>query len=178
MTYLWKLPNDVVDMLECYELLKKLKKDAMEFSIHDLMNVRVFLEKDMQYLPKEYKESYLKDQIMYFINTLNDIRKMDLNKLGDCNIDEHILFKLYDRIDRFKCGIKGEDSFIKLSKIVVPYLIFIAKKPLHPVGMRFPGGKHIVEKNGVYYCPVKNRQENEYSLCEFCVCKGIEELND
>ncbi|WP_421077174.1 DUF2115 domain-containing protein [Methanothermococcus sp. Ax23] len=158
------------------ELLKKLREDAAKFSIHDLMNVRVFLEKDMQYLPKDYKESYLKGQIMYFINTLNEVRKKSEDELEDFEIDENILNKLYDRINRFKCGIKGEDSFIKLSYIVVPYLIFIAKKPLHPVGIRFPGGKHIIEKNGTYYCPVKNRQENEYSLCEFCICKGIEEL--
>ena len=164
--------------MNCRELLKKLKKDAMEFSIHDLMNVRVFLERDMQYLPKDYKESYLKNQIMYFINTLNNIRKIDIEKVMDYNIDENTLNKLFDRIDRFKCGVKGEESFIKLSKIVVPYLIFMAKKPLHPVGMRFPGGKHIVEKNGVYYCPVKNRQKNEYSLCEFCVCEGIEKLDN
>ena len=163
--------------MDCRELLKKLKRDAMEFSIHDLMNVRVFLERDMQYLPKDYKESYLKNQIMYFINTLNNIRKIDIEKVMDYNIDENTLNKLFDRIDRFKCGVKGEESFIKLSKIVVPYLIFMAKKPLHPVGMRFPGGKHIVEKNGVYYCPVKNRQKNEYSLCEFCVCEDIEKLD-
>jgi uncharacterized protein (UPF0305 family) len=163
--------------MNCRELLKKLKKDAMEFSIHDLMNVRVFLERDMQYLPKDYKESYLKNQIMYFINTLNDIRKINIDNIVDYNIDKNTLNKLFDRIDRFKCGVKGEESFIKLSKIVVPYLIFMAKKPLHPVGMRFPGGKHIVEKNGVYYCPVKNRQKNEYSLCEFCVCEDIEKLD-
>ena len=100
-----------------------------------------------------------------------------MDNAADYNIDENILNKLFDRIDRFKCGVKGEESFIKLSKIVVPYLIFMAKKPLHPVGMRFPGGKYIVEKNGVYYCPVKNRQKNEYSLCEFCVCEDIEKLD-
>ncbi len=160
------------------ELLKKLKEDAKKFDIHDLMNVRIFLERDMQYLPKDYKESYLKNQIMYFINTLNEIRNIDLNSVEEDTIDENILNNLFDRINKFKYGVKGEESFIKLSKIVVPYLIFIAKKPLHPVGMRFPGGKYIIEKNGVYYCPVKNRQNNEYSLCEFCVCRGIEEIND
>jgi uncharacterized protein (UPF0305 family) len=87
--------------MNCRELLKKLKKDAMEFSIHDLMNVRVFLEKDMQYLPKDYKESYLKSQIMYFINTLNDIRKINIDNVADYNIDENTLDKLFNRIDRF-----------------------------------------------------------------------------
>ncbi|AEH07061.1 DUF2115 domain-containing protein [Methanothermococcus okinawensis] len=160
------------------ELLKKLKEDASKFSIHDLMNVRLFLEKDMEYLPKEYKESYLKDQIIYFINTLKELRKKNEEELEDFEIDEDILNKLYNRINQFKTNTKGEDSFIKLSHIVTPYLIFIAKKPLHPIGMRFPGGKRIIEKNGIYYCPVKNRQKNEYSLCEFCICKGIEELKN
>ncbi len=161
-------------MVNSKDLLKKLKKDALNFDIHDLMNVRVFLEKDMQYLPKDYKDTYLKDQIMYFINTLNEIRKKNICTISDYNIEDSLIKKLFDRIDKFKCGTKGEESFIKLSKIVVPYLIFISKKPLHPLGMRFPGGKRIIEKNGEYYCPVKNRQENEYSLCEFCVCKGMD----
>ena len=43
--------------MKCRELLKKLKKDAMEFSIHDLMNVRVFLEKDNAQL-SEYRELF------------------------------------------------------------------------------------------------------------------------
>ena len=60
--------------------------------------------------------------------------EINIDNVADYNIDENTLNKLFNRIDRFKCGVKGEESFIKLSKIVVPYLIFIAEKPLHPVG--------------------------------------------
>ena len=155
------------------ELFKRLKEMAKDFSIQDLMNVRVFLEEDMKYLPENYKEQYLKNQIMYFINTLKEIKRRKDDDIEDYPIDEGKLKDLLERIEGFKRGVKGEESFIKLSKIVVPYLIFIEKKPLHPVGMKFPGGRCIVKKGDKYYCPVKNKQKNEYSLCEFCVCEGL-----
>jgi len=155
------------------ELFKRLKEMAKDFSIQDLMNVRVFLEEDMKYLPEGYKEQYLRDQIMYFINTLKEIKNKGEEDIEDYPIDEEKLRTLLQRIEGFKRDIKGEDSFIKLSKIVVPYLIFIGKKPLHPVGTRFPGGKCIVKKENRYYCPVKNKQKNDYSLCEFCVCEEL-----
>ena len=155
------------------ELFKRLKEMAKDFSIQDLMNVRVFLEEDMKYLPEGYKEQYLRNQIMYFINTLNEIKKKKEEDIEDCPINEEKLRTLFERIEDFKRGVKGEDSFIKLSKIVVPYLIFIGEKPLHPVGTRFPGGLCIVKRGDKYYCPVKNKQKNEYSLCEFCVCEGL-----
>ncbi|MBW9220605.1 DUF2115 domain-containing protein [Methanothermococcus sp. SCGC AD-155-M21] len=160
--------------MESRELFNLLKNMAKEFSIYDLMDVRAFLERDMQYLPKDYREPYLKNQIMHFVNVLNEIRKKEECNIENFEIKDINLEKLFNRIEKFKCGIKGEDSFIKLSKIVVPYLIFIAKKPLHPVGTRFPGGKSIVKKNNKYLCPVKNKQKNEYSLCEFCICEGME----
>jgi uncharacterized protein (UPF0305 family) len=49
--------------------------------------------------------------------------------------------------------------------------------PLHPVGMKFPGGNRIIKKNGKYYCPVRDKQDNIYSLCEFCVCMDYTELD-
>ncbi|GBF36144.1 DUF2115 domain-containing protein [Methanofervidicoccus abyssi] len=155
------------------ELFKRLKRMAKDFSIQDLMNVRVFLEEDMKYLPEGYKEQYLRNQIMYFINTLKEIKEKKESNIKDYPINEGKLRTLLGRIEGFKRGVKGEDSFIKLSKIVVPYLVFIDKKPLHPVGTKFPGGLYIVKREDKYYCPIKNRQNNEYSLCEFCVCEGL-----
>ena len=127
----------------------------------------------MRYLPGDYREHYLRNQIMYFMNTLKEIKRKGDDDIEDYPIDDGKLRDLLERIESFKRGVKGEDSFIKLSKIVVPYLIFIEKKPLHPVGTRFPGGKCIVKRGDKYYCPVKNKQRNEYSLCEFCVCEEL-----
>ncbi|HID47693.1 MAG TPA: DUF2115 domain-containing protein [Methanothermococcus okinawensis] len=155
------------------ELFRKLKEMAKDFNIQDLINVRIFLEEDMKYLPEEYREHYLRNQIMYFINTLKEIKKKKVEDIEDYPIDEKKLKDLFKRIENFKRGVKGEDSFIKLSKIVVPYLIFMERKPLHPLGTRFPGGKGIVRRGNEYYCPAKSKQRNEYSLCEFCVCKGL-----
>ncbi|HIQ32398.1 MAG TPA: DUF2115 domain-containing protein [Methanothermococcus okinawensis] len=155
------------------ELFKRIKEMAKDFNIQDLMKVRVFLEEDMKYLPEDYREHYLRNQIMYFINTLKEIKRRKVEDVEDYPVDEEKLRNLLKRIEGFRRGTKGEDAFIKLSKIVVPYLVFIERKPLHPVGTRFPGGRCIEKRGERYYCPVKNKQKNEYSLCEFCVCEGL-----
>lgn len=157
-------------------LFAELKTKAHEFSIYDLMNVRIYLEKEMKYLPKDYQEGYMKDTIEYFLDTLKEIKGKKEEEIENFEIEEEKLKNLLERIDRFSKGIPEEKSFMKLSKIVVPYLVFIAKKPLHALTTRFPGGLTITKKNGEHYCPVKNRQTNEYSLCEFCICKDPKEI--
>ncbi|NPA61998.1 MAG: DUF2115 domain-containing protein [Methanococci archaeon] len=159
------------------ELLKKLKKELENFSIYDIMMVRSFIEKDAKYLPPQYREHYVNSMMRYLIETFHEIKKKKCEDIKDEEIDEEKLKKMLERIERFKkYNTPEEEKFIKLSKILCPYLAFIAKKPLHPTYLTFPGNVRIVKKGNTYYCPVKNKQINEYSLCEFCVCRSFEEL--
>jgi uncharacterized protein (UPF0305 family) len=163
--------------MDSRELFKKLKKDAREFSIFDIMKARYFMENDAKYLPPQYRTEFLESLGMYFYNVLNEIKNRDENSIEYFEIDEEKLKKLIERIESFKkMGSENEDAFIRLSKIIAPYLIFIEKKPIHPENLTFPGKKKIIKKENTYYCPVKSKQKNEYSLCEFCVCKDISEL--
>ncbi|ABR56680.1 DUF2115 domain-containing protein [Methanococcus aeolicus] len=163
------------------ELLDILKKLSNNFGVYELMNVRIFLEKDMAHVPKEYRTHYINSYIGYYSKLLNNMKTIipKNNNIGDkdCPIDEEKYNKLMDRIEQLKPEDSKGSSFIKLSKIVVPYLVFIEGIPLHPVGMKFPGGNRVIKKNNNYYCPVKNKQDNKYSLCEFCICKDYNELD-
>ncbi|ENN96155.1 hypothetical protein J422_03823 [Methanocaldococcus villosus KIN24-T80] len=158
--------------MKAKELLKKLKEKAENFSIYDIIAIKCFIEKDAKYLPEKYKEDYINAMIKYYIDTLNEIKSKEICE--DYEIDEKKLNELINRIESFKkYNSEEEKKFIELSKIICPYLLFIAKKPFHPEYLIFPGGLKIIKDNNIYYCPVKEKQLNEYSLCEFCVAKPI-----
>ncbi|ACV24099.1 DUF2115 domain-containing protein [Methanocaldococcus fervens] len=163
--------------MKAKELFKNLKKELDNFSIYDIMMIRSFIEKDAKYLPPQYKNHYVEAMMKYLIETFNEIKKKKVDEIEDEEIDEKKLNKMLNRIENFrKYYSSDEEGFINLSKILCPYLAFIAKKPLHPEYLTFPGNVKIIKKGNDYYCPVKNKQLNEYSLCEFCVAKSMDEL--
>lgn len=92
---------------------------------------------------------------------------------GDQEIDAAALGRFTSLIDDFMDRhAPGEPVFAAYIRIISTYLAFIARKPLHPVGLHFSATDHIYESGGSYFCPEKKRQiDAEGSLCPFCVCK-------
>ena len=65
-----------------------------------------------------------------------------------------------------------EDKFPLIYIIVALYTTFILEEPIHPVGSEFPGSLKVEEKNGEYYCPVKDKQkDNENAICNLCLAE-------
>ena len=49
------------------------------------------------------------------------------------------------------------------------FSIFVMEEPGHPVGMPFPGGFTLQVRDGVYYCPVRDKEKDvKYAFCRFC----------
>ncbi len=66
-----------------------------------------------------------------------------------------------------------DEEFKEFIKIISIYLTFIEKKPLHPPGIVFSGGRTVYQRGKIYYCTGKKYFKNEEeSLCNFCV--GLE----
>ncbi|ABR55420.1 conserved hypothetical protein [Methanococcus vannielii SB] len=158
------------------KFFRKLKEECFEISIFDIMNAKIYLEKDMLYVPLDYKDKYIEDFFTYFPKILLEIKKKNELEIENFEIPNESIETVNSRI--FKVGSKksGEIYFKKLVKTVLSYLIFIDKKPLHAVTTRFPGGKKIILKDGKYYCPIKDSQSNGLSLCEFCICEDIKSI--
>lgn len=54
-------------------------------------------------------------------------------------------------------------------RLVYGYTMLIAKCPGHPVGMPFPGGWSVTEKQGSVYCPLRDKEKDlPHALCNFC----------
>jgi uncharacterized protein (UPF0305 family) len=79
-----------------------------------------------------------------------------------------------ERIDRYMSAhVPGNEGFKDYIGTISVYLVFIARRPLHPPGMKFSGGKEIVLAGGIWRCPGKKKYIGDpESLCKYCVCKG------
>jgi len=119
------------------KFFSKLKEESYDVSIFDLMNAKVYLEKDMAYLPEDYKKGYLEDFFTFFPEVLKEIRNKTEEELEDFEIEEEEIRKVDLRL--FSMGSKrtGRDSYEKLVKTVINYLIFINERPLHALTTRY-----------------------------------------
>ncbi|WP_445475575.1 DUF2115 domain-containing protein [Methanococcoides methylutens] len=159
------------------ELLVSLQKAARDLPISDLMKARAFMVRSASGLPEKYREAYSTGLFNYLYTIFTEISRSKQPERNE-NIDPEEYDELMERLDQMGVSEdKNQYYFNKLVELTVPYLVFIVKKPIHPEGMVFPGGDRVLEKDGVYYCPVKNKQNNvECALCKFCICRDAEEM--
>jgi len=60
--------------------------------------------------------------------------------------------------------------------LMAAFTMFVLDQPGHPVGMPFPGGFAVEDRNGIYYCLIRDREKEVFfSICNFCPAQQIEE---
>jgi len=56
-----------------------------------------------------------------------------------------------------------------LKYLLAGYCMLVLDEPGHPAGTPFPGGDEVEFTNGVYYCPVRDKESDvDAALCPFC----------
>ena len=159
------------------EVLSELKKEARYISNEQLSLARAAIMEAVEHVPQPYKKIYSSDYFTFLYESF-----LRLKRHGQVLDDEEISVIKYNSLldsikDKSTSPDRKREAFTRLSSLVLPYLVFIVKEPLHPVGMLFPGGEKIIQKRSHYYCPVKDKQaETNISFCEFCICKDSSEL--
>lgn len=187
------------------ELLRSLQKNSKYMSNNDIMKARSYMLHHAKYLPEKYKKAYSTELFDYYYKVFLEIRDRKINDLSQKTrpeevklniknstkinvgradtifyneeINDETYYALIEMIDKQTPDGSKEKYFKEFMKIIITYLIFIVKKPLHPLGMIFPGGMKITEINRTYYCPIKNKQaEVDVALCKYCICRDTEEV--
>lgn len=153
------------------ELLNALKREAINITHIDLALARKYLEEEFEFVPEFFRKPWLDEIFRYFAEHLYElIRTAD----AEGEIDQEKYRKLMEKLNK-NPEKEYEKAFVKVSRVVVPYLIFIAQKPVHSPNIIFPGGLKIKMVGNKYYCPAKEKHESSYSFCEICVCEKLEE---
>ena len=119
------------------------------------------------------KDSLNRTMSRYNLENFNEILNSSCSGL-DAEVDEEKLRDFQNRIDHyFSLYAPDDEDFKEFIKAISIYLVFIAKKPLHPPGIVFSNGERAYKKNKVYYCTGKHIFiKDKQSLCKYCVCNG------
>ncbi|WP_407356939.1 DUF2115 domain-containing protein [Methanolobus sp. WCC5] len=161
------------------ELLTALQKESRGISNADISLARAYAMEAVSYVPEPYKTIYSSDYFTFLYESFLELKKrcpdaLIVKQEIDCDAYKRALFRIREKNDSADTKKDAMNRFISIVHI---YLTFILRKPLHPVGMVFPGGLKISEDGSEYYCPVKDKQsESGISFCEFCICRDSEEL--
>lgn len=156
-------------------LLEVLKEHSGTISVYDLMAVTAELIEDTKYVQDKYREETNAVYVKYFLGRIKTIRDDRNVYEGDIDKDDFI-----ESISTLKSYQESESTTSKtkfplIYAIVSLYTTYILEEPIHPVGTPFPGSLKVIEKNGVFYCPVKEANlESPNAVCKMCIAEQLE----
>jgi uncharacterized protein (UPF0305 family) len=149
-----------VDKIKSSELFLKLKQEIEGYQ--SLVKPKKKIDDNLQVKMSNYNlENFNRLTGTSYVGCEEEI---DTAKLEDLKHAIDHYFALY---------APDDEEFKEFIKIISIYLTFIEKKPLHPPGIVFSGGKTVYQRGNIYYCTGKKYfKKEEKSLCNFCV--GLE----
>lgn len=162
-----------------HELMEILKKYVRIISVQDLMMATARMRKDGEYVQKNYREKYLKVYIKYFIMRMKEVKEKE--DYADTDIDKESFdtsFPMLERtFEKERLSHGEDDKFPLIYVITALYTTFILEEPIHPVGSEFPGSLFVEEKNGEFFCPVKdNQKDNINAICHLCLAEQTPDI--
>ncbi len=170
--------SDIVvgeEEVSCQAVLEVLKQYCATISVFDLMAVNAEMIEESKYVQENYKDKSHGVYAKYFLGRIKEIR--DDNTSYERNIDKE---DFIDSVATLKTYHENESSISKtkfplIYGIVSLYTTYILEEPIHPVGTPFPGSLKVEEKDGVFYCPVKDANlESPNAVCKMCIAEQLD----
>lgn len=162
--------EDIMDMLQRY---------AATISVYDLMLASAHMRKDGEFVQANYREKYLEIYIKYFIMRMKEVLNNNDydNSAIDKNAFDDSLPMLKRTFETEKISDSKDDKFPLIYVITSLYTTFILEEPIHPVGSEFPGSLKVEERNGTFFCPVKdNQKDNVNAICHLCLAEQTPDI--
>lgn len=160
--------------LTTYELLRKLKKEAKNIHITDIMGACNFLLEEGKYVQPSYREKFHKAYMKSFILRIREVKedKTINNEIVDIIELKNALKLLKEQEENILRVYPHDPNFSKIYQILSIYTTFVLDEPIHVIGTEFPGGFKVKIDNGKYLCPVKEKQkDNPNAVCGFCIAE-------
>lgn len=161
--------------ISCDSVLEILRNYSSTVSVFDLMNVSAEMIKESQYVQKNYKDKSAKVYAKYFLGRLKYISSDKRHYGKDIDKEEFIDAIATLRSYHVNGTISTKTKFPLIYGIVSIYTTFVLEEPIHPVGTPFPGSLEVVEKDGKFYCPVKDANiDSPNAVCKMCLAEQLE----
>ena len=163
------------ESIDCDSVLEILKEYSGTISVFDLMAVNAEMIEESKYVQEGYKEKSHGIYAKYFLGWIKDIHS-DTNRY-DKNIDKEEFIDAVATLKSYHINesVTSKTKFPLIYGIVSIYTTFILEEPIHPVGTPFPGSLEVEEKDGKFYCPVKDANlESPNAVCKMCIAEQLE----
>jgi uncharacterized protein (UPF0305 family) len=147
--------------------------EVAAYSLHDLLQLRASVEHDLRHVPPAYRAKLQPKMMEHLFGTHHAIMAGHHRGRFD-EYDGPLEGKLGEFCDML-LGIpdrdedEGDPRLVLFYYLIAAFTLFVCELPGHPVGTPFPGGFTVEERDGTYYCPVREKEEDvETSICPFC----------
>ena len=154
-------------------VLQILKQHASTVSVFDMMRFTSHVMEENRYVQESYREDSQKSYIESFLMRVRDIS-------NDNNDYEKIIDRkeLRNALGSLKANYSTETSKNKTPLIFYLgslYATFILEESIHPVGTPFPGSLKVEEKQGKFYCPVRDANiDTPNAVCNICLAEQLD----
>ena len=176
-----RMYNDFSDVasdehfISCDAVLEVLKKYSGTISVFDLMAVNAEMIDESKYVQDNYKDKSHGIYVKYFLGRIKDISGDNTHYSHDIDKEEFIDAVATLKSYHINESISSKTKFPLIYGIVSIYTTFVLEEPIHPVGTPFPGSLFVEEKDGKFYCPVKDaNMETPNAVCKMCIAEQLE----
>ncbi|WP_405285810.1 DUF2115 family protein [Methanobrevibacter sp.] len=156
-------------------VLEILKKYCSTITVFDMMTVSAEIIEENKYVQANYREDSQKSYVETFILRVREI-------LADNN-DYTKRIDKKEFVDAIKTLMSNRENQTEKSKSKFPligciasiYTTFLLEEPIHKVGTLFPGSLKVEEKDGKFYCPVRDANiDTPNAVCNICLAEQLD----
>ena len=153
------------------ELGAALARVVLLYSPRDIRQMEQNFGNSIRDLAPEYNKELEEAITGYLLGTYQTIRLMDQQGVfGTKKEAVTDAENAYWDMVIAQCQPGPGDLRLRFLKFLLAgFCMIVQQEPGHPVGMQFPGGDKVAHIDGVYYCPVREKQGDvDAALCPFC----------
>ena len=156
-------------------VLEILKKYCSTITVFDMMTVSAEIIEENKYVQASYREDSQKSYVETFILRVREI-------LADNN-DYTKRIDKKEFVDAIKTLMSNRENQTEKSKtkfqligcMTSIYTTFLLEEPIHKVGTLFPGSLKVEEKDGKFYCPVRDANiDTPNAVCNICLAEQLD----
>lgn len=149
------------------DLKDLLQKEVEDISLEEIYELSFDENENAKYIPREYKKHYNESVLNVIISRFATLKNTHIHYEGTITEKE---------ADDINTLLNDEGDLVEhVLNIIVVFVTYLMKRPVHLPGTVFPGMVSIYSDGKEYYCPIKKYHiTSKKSVCRYCIAKEAE----